>query len=125
MDYKPYQLAKANRRIHISISIGCTASFFCAGKAFIKPLGKGKRMPKTFLKLPQVSTITGRSRSKIYADIKAHTFPAPVRLGARSVAWVDHEINTWIQAKIAGQTDEELKALVASLEAARQTSVSI
>lgn len=78
-----------------------------------------------FLKLPKVSSITGRSRSKIYADIKAHTFPAPVRLGTRSVAWVDHEINSWVQAKIAGQTDDELKALVASLEAARQTSVSI
>ncbi len=82
-------------------------------------------MPKTFLKLPQVSTITGRSRSKIYADIKAKTFPSPVRLGNRSVAWVDHEINSWVQAKIAGQTDDELKALVASLVAARATSVAI
>lgn len=82
-------------------------------------------MQKSFLKLPQVSTITGNSRSKIYADIKAKTFPAPVRLGNRSVAWVDHEINLWVQAKIAGQTDEELKALVDSLVAARHTSVSI
>ena len=77
------------------------------------------------MKLPQVSTITGRSRSKIYADIKAKTFPAPIRLGNRSVAWVNHEINSWVQAKIAGQTDEELKALVASLVAARYTSASI
>lgn len=82
-------------------------------------------MQKSFLKLPQVSTITGNSRSKIYADIKAKTFPAPVRLGNRSVAWVDHEINLWVQAKIAGQTDEELKVLVDSLVAARHTSVSI
>ena len=82
-------------------------------------------MPRTFLKLPQVSTITGRSRSKIYADIKAQTFPSPIRLGARSVAWVDHEINSWVQAKIAGKKDEELKALVASLVAARATSVAI
>lgn len=79
----------------------------------------------TLLKLPQVSTITGRSRSKIYSDIKAKTFPSPVRLGNRSVAWVNHEINSWVQAKIAGKTDDELKALVASLVAARVTSVAI
>ena len=80
-----------------------------------------------FLKLPKVSSITGRSRSKIYADMKAQIFPSPVRLGTRSVAivQVDHEISAWVQAKIAGKTDDELKALVASLVAARQTSVSI
>lgn len=77
---------------------------------------------QTLLKLPQVSTITGRSRSKIYADMKAQIFPSPVRLGTRSVAWVDHEISAWVQAKIAGKTDDELKALVSSLVAARQTS---
>lgn len=79
-------------------------------------------MQQTFLKLPQVSTITGRSRSKIYSDIKSQTFPSPIRLGVRSVVWIDHEINSWVQAKIAGKTDEELKALVASLVAARHTS---
>ena len=82
-------------------------------------------MSKMLFKLPQVSAMTGRSRSMIYADIKSRTFPSPVRLGARSVAWVNHEVSTWIQAKIAGKTDDELKMLVASLVAARSTSASI
>jgi prophage regulatory protein len=40
-----------------------------------------------FLRLPAVMRLTGLSRSTIYAMIARHEFPAPVKLGARAVAW--------------------------------------
>jgi prophage regulatory protein len=53
------------------------------------------------LRLPQVKARTGRSRSSIYADIKAGRFVAPIRIGARAVGWLQHEVEEWIAARIA------------------------
>ena len=48
-----------------------------------------------------VQTITGLSRSTIYARMGAGTFPRPIRLGARSVGWLAEEIEEWIAERIA------------------------
>jgi prophage regulatory protein len=48
-----------------------------------------------------VQTLTGLSRSTIYARMGAGTFPAAIRLGARSVGWLMEEIEAWIAARIA------------------------
>lgn len=53
------------------------------------------------LRLPEVQYQTGLGRSAIYAKIKAGTFPAPVKLGERSSAWVSSSIDTWIEQQIA------------------------
>ena len=82
-------------------------------------------MKCTFLKLPEVSAMTGCSRSKIYADMQSMLFPSSIRLGARAVAWVDYEIAEWIEARIAGKTDDEIKALMASQLAAREALASV
>jgi predicted DNA-binding transcriptional regulator AlpA len=39
------------------------------------------------LTLPQVSTLTGWGRTKIYAEIKAERFPEPERSGSRCSRW--------------------------------------
>ncbi len=56
---------------------------------------------QTLIKLPEVKDITRRSRSRIYGDMQAGTFPKPVKIGPRSVAWVATEINDWLAARIA------------------------
>jgi prophage regulatory protein len=38
-------------------------------------------------------------KSAIYAAIAAKTFPAPVRLGNRCVAWHEAEIDGWIASR--------------------------
>ncbi len=78
-------------------------------------------MPQTLMKINQVSAITGHSRSKVYADIKAGKFPPPIRLGTRTVAWADNEINAWITAKIAGKTDDEIRSLVSGIVVSRHS----
>ena len=57
--------------------------------------------PLAILRLPEVKARTGRSRSSIYADIKAGRFVPPISIGRRSVGWLSHEINDWIAARIA------------------------
>ncbi len=39
------------------------------------------------LRLPEVETTTGLKKSAIYARRKDGTFPEPVRLGGKAVAW--------------------------------------
>ena len=49
-------------------------------------------------RLRVVMARTGKSRSGIYED---PDFPKPVKIGPRCVAWPSHEIDAWIQARIA------------------------
>ena len=57
-------------------------------------------MSYSILRLPEVSSKTGLSRSTIYARIKADTFPMPIPLGARAMGFIDQEIDDWIEARI-------------------------
>jgi prophage regulatory protein len=53
-----------------------------------------------FLKLQKVMEITGMSRSSVYSAINQGTFPPQIPLGARSVVWVEAEIQEWMQSCI-------------------------
>lgn len=64
-------------------------------------------MTTSILRLPQVKTRTGLSRSSIYAAVKAGTFPAPIALGAHAVGWLDATITEWIATRpTAGSTSQ-------------------
>lgn len=52
------------------------------------------------MRLPETLNKTGLSRSRLYAD---QEFPRRVQLGARGVAWVEAEVDEWIQARIAAR----------------------
>lgn len=56
---------------------------------------------KNLLRLPQVEAATGYKRSTIYRLIQEHRFPAPISLGERASAWIETEINEWIDARIS------------------------
>ena len=59
-------------------------------------------MPKSnrVLRLPEVLTVCGLSRSSIYLKIKQGGFPPPIKLGERSVGWIEEEIQDWIDQRI-------------------------
>lgn len=61
------------------------------------------------LRLPAVIAQTGCQRSTIYDAIRAGTFPKPVPLGGRTVAWSSAEIQHWIADRIAAR-DAKAKA---------------
>jgi prophage regulatory protein len=52
------------------------------------------------LRRPSVQSRTGLSRSSIYLNISKGTFPKPINLGARSVGWLESDIDNWIDARI-------------------------
>lgn len=54
----------------------------------------------TFIKLPEVKRRTTLSTSEIYRRLEAGTFPQQIRLGAKAVAWLEHEIDTWISEAV-------------------------
>jgi prophage regulatory protein len=58
-------------------------------------------MSTQFLRRPEVSRRTGLCRSSIYQQVEAGTFPQPVKLGLRAVAWVEDEVEAWLGDKIA------------------------
>ena len=56
--------------------------------------------PGNLIRLPHVETKTGLKKSTIYAGVKEKTFPSPVRLSARAVAWREDDIDQWINARV-------------------------
>jgi len=54
----------------------------------------------TLIKLNEVKTLTTLSRSTIYKKVAEGTFPAPIKLGDRAVAWLETEIVNWIEQRI-------------------------
>ena len=52
------------------------------------------------LRLPDVKARTGLSRSTIYLRLATGQFPRPVSLGARSIGFVESEIDEWIAERI-------------------------
>ena len=82
-------------------------------------------MAHTLLRLPAVKAESGASRSTIYLRIQQGLWPKPVKLGPRSVAWPASEVTALNAARIAGMADAEIRALVLSLETARQSAFSL
>jgi prophage regulatory protein len=58
----------------------------------------------TLVRLNQVKARTGLSRSTLYAYVRNGRFPAPVAISERCVAWVEGEIDRWIEDRIATRT---------------------
>jgi len=75
----------------------------------------------TILRLPAVLRERGRSRSAHYGDIQSGLFTRPVPIGLRAVGWPLSEVEAINAARIAGKTDDEIRKLVARLEAARKS----
>lgn len=79
-------------------------------------------MSSRLLRLPAVLSETGYSRSMIYSMISLGLWPRQVKLGGRVVAWPEREVNALINARIAGQTEDEIRSLVTQLEAQRKVA---
>src|SRR3954469_14759524 len=54
------------------------------------------RPPEQLLRIADVLARTGLSRASVWRLVRDASFPAPVRIGRRAVAWLDTEIDSWI-----------------------------
>ncbi|MCT8330911.1 helix-turn-helix transcriptional regulator [Albidovulum sediminis] len=51
------------------------------------------------LRRPEVLSLTGMSRSTLYASMTLGLFPRPVRIGAQAVAWREADVLHWIETR--------------------------
>lgn len=77
-------------------------------------------MGTKILRLPDILSERGRSKSAHYLDIQQGLFTKPVSIGIRAVGWPSNELAALNSSRIAGVTDDGIRALVIKLEAARK-----
>lgn len=78
------------------------------------------------LRLPAVKAETGhRSHASIYNAIRAGLFTNPVPIGQRAVGWPDDEVKAINAARVAGASDELIRALVKQLHAKRAEKLAV
>lgn len=72
------------------------------------------------LRLPSVKAEMGhRSDASIYNAIRSGLFPLGVQIGQRSKGWPDYEVRAINIARVAGKSDDEIRALVKYLYSKR------
>ena len=74
---------------------------------------------------PETLQRTGFSRTTLYTRVKQQLFVPPISLGERCVGFVSSEVDSVLAAMIAGQSKDEIKALVASLVEQRKNAVEV
>lgn len=77
-------------------------------------------VPNALLSTPDTGTVMRASRATIYAWIAYGLMTPAIKLGAKSSAWPASEVNAILAARIAGKSDDEIRALVVRLFEARK-----
>lgn len=57
-------------------------------------------MSSTLIRLTEVQKRTGYSKAWIYRLLKENRFPKSVKIGSRAIAFVESEIDEWINQRI-------------------------
>jgi len=57
---------------------------------------------RSLIRNHEVRSRVGFSNTTLYEKIKQGTFPRPIKIGDRMVAWNSEEIDSWISKQIAG-----------------------
>jgi prophage regulatory protein len=79
------------------------------------PAVKHEHMPGSprLIRIAEVLRICGLSRATLYREIKAKQFPAPLKISARSVGWLQDEVMGWVASRVilrASQSNEAVQA---------------
>ena len=70
-------------------------------RALARECGGDATAKDRLLKLAEAKARTTLSTSEIYRRLGAGDFPKQVRLGPKSVAWLESEIAAWVDERIA------------------------
>lgn len=57
-------------------------------------------MKNSLIRLPEVQRRTGYGKAWLYKLIAQKRFPKPVKIGSRAIAFVESEIDDWINQRI-------------------------
>jgi prophage regulatory protein len=67
------------------------------------------------LRIRGLAAKAGKSKSSCYQDIKDGLLPPPVCIGGRCMAWPEPEIDAINRARVAGKSEDQIRALVQQL----------
>lgn len=62
--------------------------------------GPPETTPPRLLSIHQVSERVSFSRATIYLKVNTGEFPGPIKISTSRVAWLESDINDWIQDKV-------------------------
>ena len=65
-------------------------------------------MSSRLIRLPEVQYRTGYARSSIYRMVKNDEFPSPIKIGERASAWLENEVEDWIESRVSASRAEVL-----------------
>ncbi|WP_421955797.1 helix-turn-helix transcriptional regulator [Polaromonas sp.] len=57
------------------------------------------------LRRHEVQDVTGLKKSQIYALDKTPGFPQRVKLGKRTVGYIEHEVQAWLKSRVKASRD--------------------
>ncbi|MER9236610.1 AlpA family transcriptional regulator [Mesorhizobium sp. M0622] len=58
----------------------------------------------TFIRRPEVERLTGLKTSSLYEQMKSGSFPRPIKIGPKAVAWRLADVTEW-QERCLAQRD--------------------
>lgn len=65
-------------------------------------------MSKSLIRLSEVQRRTGFSKAWLYRLMSEKRFPSPIKIGSRSVAFIESEKDVWIEERInASRSDTQ------------------
>jgi len=53
-----------------------------------------------FIRMPDLRTKVGLSKSQIYKLIQQGEFPKQIKLGDKIAVWIDSEVEEWMSSKV-------------------------
>ncbi|CAB4128478.1 AlpA Predicted transcriptional regulator [uncultured Caudovirales phage] len=65
-----------------------------------KPMEIAQEKPYRLLRLPDVIHRCGFGKSTLWRLVSEGKFPKPVRPSSRTTAWIDKEVDSWIEEKM-------------------------
>ncbi|EAO9965152.1 AlpA family transcriptional regulator [Salmonella enterica] len=63
-------------------------------------------MPQSLIRLSEVQRRTGYSKAWIYRLMSQRKFPSSVKIGSRAIAFVESEVDDWINQRIEESRQE-------------------
>lgn len=79
----------------------------------------------SILRKPEVKAETGwRSDASVSSAVRAGLLTKPVQIGTRAVGWPDYEVKAINEARVAGRSEADIRALVTRLHTQRTELVT-
>lgn len=57
-------------------------------------------MSQSFIRLSEVQRRTGYSKAWIYRLMSQNRFPSSIKIGTRAIAFIESEVDDWINSRI-------------------------